>query len=82
MDFSNLDAGSSIVELDTAGGQELFSFSKNAYWNNDLYSYSIRPFLKVPLYVETWRCGYSLPNFYKNVPPKTYHDKEMVDISI
>ena len=77
-----MDTGSSIVSLETAGGVSLFSFAKKAYWNNDLYSYLVGPFLKVSLYAETWRNGCTLLNFYKDVPPKAYHDKQMVDISI
>ena len=82
MTWDNLDTGSSIVNLETVGGVTLFCFAKNAYWNNDIYSYLVSPFLKVSLYAETWRCGCTLPNFYKNVPPKAYHNKQMVDISI
>ena len=82
MTWDNLDSGSKTANIKTVDNVSLVSFAKNNYWNNDLYSYQVAPYLRVPLYVETWRCGCTLPNFYKNVPPKAIHDNQMVDISI
>ena len=82
MAWNNMNTGSSVANIETNGGEKLVCFAKNSYWNNDLFSYLIGPTLNTSLFVETWRCGCSLPNFYKDTQPKAYHSGQMVDISI